>query len=127
MTAEVVVMNKEAIALAADSAVSIGQKGEKVFTSANKLFCLSKYHPVGIMLYGTASLLGVPWETIIKVYRSKLGNDEFSTLKKYADNFISFIMSDNILFPDSEQKAYFGKAVFSYFYNNIKKQILTKN
>ena len=35
MTAEVAVMNKLAVALAADSAVSIGSK--KVYNSANKL------------------------------------------------------------------------------------------
>jgi len=41
MTAEIAVMNKEAIALVADSAVTMGQEGEweqKVFTSVNKLF-----------------------------------------------------------------------------------------
>lgn len=42
MTSEVVIMNKEAIALAADSAVAgkFGETEEKIFTSANKLFNL---------------------------------------------------------------------------------------
>ncbi len=53
MTAEIAIMNKEAIALASDSAVtSIQENGQKIFTSANKLFSLSKYHPVGIMIFG---------------------------------------------------------------------------
>ena len=70
MTAEIAIMNKEAIALAADSAVTMDQeRGQKIFTSANKLFALSKYYPVGIMVYGSASFMGVPWESIIKVYR----------------------------------------------------------
>lgn len=61
MTAEIVIMNKEAIALASDSAVTMsGESGQKVFTSANKLFALSKYHPVGIMIYGGAIFMGVP-------------------------------------------------------------------
>jgi hypothetical protein len=39
MTAEIAIMNKEAIALASDSAVTmIGKPGQKIFTSANKLF-----------------------------------------------------------------------------------------
>jgi len=68
MTAEIAILNCEAIALAADSAVTmIGTSGEKIFTSANKLFTLSKYHPVGIMIYGNALFMGVPWETIIKI------------------------------------------------------------
>jgi len=41
MTAEIAIMNKEAIALAADSAVTMSTKGQrvaKIFPSANKLF-----------------------------------------------------------------------------------------
>jgi hypothetical protein len=48
MTAEIAIMNKTAVALAADSAVTIEQdKGQKIFNTVNKLFTLSKYHPVG--------------------------------------------------------------------------------
>ena len=73
MTAEIAIMNKEAIALASDSAVTmIGKADQKIFTSANKLFTLSKYHPVGIMIYGSAIFMDVPWETIIKVFRNNL-------------------------------------------------------
>ncbi len=51
MTAEIAIMNKQAIALASDSAVTMSQElGEKIKTSANKLFALSKYHPVGVMV-----------------------------------------------------------------------------
>ena len=74
MTAEVAVMNRQAIALAADSAVTFREeKEQKIFTSASKIFTLSKYQPVGVMIYGSASLMGVPWETIIKIYRDRLG------------------------------------------------------
>ena len=70
MTAEIAILNKEAIALASDSAVTImGDSSPKIFTSANKLFSLSKYQPVGIMLYQNASFMGIPWEVIIKIYR----------------------------------------------------------
>ena len=72
MVTEIAIMNKEAIAIAADSAVTLRE--QKVFTSANKIFTLSKYHPVGIMIYGSANFMEVPWETIIKIYRSKLGS-----------------------------------------------------
>jgi hypothetical protein len=68
----------------------------KIFPSANKIFTLSKYHPVGIMIYGAASFMGVPWETIIKIYQSKLCRTSFSELEGYAKDFINFI--------DKEQK-----------------------
>ncbi len=121
MTAEIAVMNKEAIALAADSAVTM--TAEKIFTSANKLFTLSKYHPVGIMVYGSAIFMGVPWETIIKVYRDNLGKKKFSTLKEYANSFIDFLDNGNPLFPDSVQKEYLRISIHGYFDLIIKKQI----
>jgi len=117
MTAEIVIMNKQAIALASDSAVTMTHEmGEKIKTSANKLFALSKYHPVGIMIYNNADLMGIPWETIIKIYRNKLGTKEFDSLKEYSNDFIEFLDNDNSLFSDSIQKEYLRFAVYAYFY-----------
>ncbi len=117
MTAEIVIMNKTAVALATDSAVTIEQiEDRKVYNSANKLFTLSKYHPVGIMLYGGADFMGIPWESIIKIYRSELGTHKFNALEEYADNFIDFLGNGNPLFLDSEQEEYLRGTIFSYFY-----------
>ncbi len=126
MTAEIAIMNKEAIAIAADSAVTLREeKDQKIFTSANKIFSLSKFHPVGVMVYGSANFMGVPWETIIKIYRSKLGKKWFDTLKEYADDFIDFFGGGNQLFPESEQEKYFKEHVYGYFYH-IRKDIEQK-
>jgi uncharacterized protein (UPF0305 family) len=84
MTAEVVLMNKQAVAMAADSAGTIGMK---TLNSNNKLFMLSKRHPVGIMIYGSAEIMGYPWETIIKMYRKLLGQKRFLTLKDQVEHF----------------------------------------
>lgn len=66
MTAEIAILNRMGVALAADSAVSIGSSG-KVYNSANKLFALSKKHPVAIMIHGNAHFMSLPWEVIILV------------------------------------------------------------
>lgn len=55
MTAEIAIMNKSAIALAADSAATIGISTEngtrrKIYNTSNKLFTLSKYAPVGLRI-----------------------------------------------------------------------------
>lgn len=122
-------MNKEAVALATDSAATMravkGEKLEKIFTSANKLFALSKYHPVGIMVYGDATFMGVPWETIIKVYREKLGTTKFSSLNKYARNFIEFLDNGNPLFPKSIQDEYTTDYI-GFHFSLIKEGILEK-
>lgn len=107
-------MNKEAIALAADSAVTTFSE-QKIFTSANKLFSLSKYHPVGIMIYGNATFMGIPWETLVKMFRKEIGITEFDTLNEYAQKFIEFLTSDNILIPENEQKNYIQYSIYSYF------------
>lgn len=53
MTAEIAILNKDAIALAADSAVTIsaGDKEEKTYDSADKLFELCRHNPIGVMIY----------------------------------------------------------------------------
>ena len=127
MTAEIAIMNKEAIAIASDSAVTLREeKGQKIFTSANKIFALSKLHPVGVMVYGSAIFMGVPWETIIKIYRSKLGETKFDTLKEYACDFIDFLSKENQLFPESMQEMYLRGNVYGYLYHistDIKKDV----
>jgi len=115
MTAEIAILNKEAIALAADSAVTVEtDRGQKIFTSANKLFALSKFHPVGVMVYGSANFMGIPWDIIIKSYRKKLGIKKFNKLNQYAKNLISFLNS-NALFSKKQQDIYFLRCIYSYF------------
>lgn len=130
MTAEIAIMNKTAVALAADSAVTIEQdKGNKIFNTVNKLFALSKYQPVGIMIYGGANFMDVPWESIIKIYRAKLGKEKFSTLKEYADNFLAFLTENTTLFPESEQEKHFSRTIAWYFVdikNEIDEEVKTK-
>ena len=116
MTAEVAIMNKEAIALAADSAVTFQEEmGQKIFTSASKIFTLSKYQPVGVMIYGNASFMGVPWETIIKVYRNDLEQKTFKTIGEYAQNFLSFVAENKLLFSEDTQNQYVESSIYSYF------------
>jgi len=113
MTAEIGILNKEAVA--ADSAVTVSDiGGQKIFSSANKLFALSKYHPVGVMVFGRASFMGVPWETLIKLYRSRLGKKSFPTLQQYAQDLISFLETERSLSPEAEQRRYVHHTLVSY-------------
>jgi hypothetical protein len=123
MTAEIAVMNKSAVALAADSAVTIGSdRGQKIFNTVNKLFTLSKYQPVAVMVYGNAQIMGVPWETIIKIYRKKIGRRRFAHLEDYANDFLHFLRGNRSLFSKPDQQDYFEMLV-SAFYQRINKDI----
>ncbi|AFM27409.1 hypothetical protein [Desulfomonile tiedjei] len=112
MTAEIVIMNKSAVALAADSAVT---SGSKIYSSVNKLFALSKTQPVGVMFYNYADFLGVPWESIIKIYRDIAINESFATLKEYFDHFLLYLRNAEDLFNRQQQQDYVDSAVRSYF------------
>lgn len=123
MTAELIIMNKNGIALAADSAVTIGGlETTKIFPSANKLFALSKMHPVGVMIYQNAEFMGVPWETIIKMYRKEIGNEKYDTLEEYADSLLKFLVGANTikLIPINVQEAYMYGCINSYLESVIK-------
>ena len=104
-------MNRMGIALAADSVVSIYDNGvqRKRHDSVVKLFMMSERHPVGIMVYNNASLLGIPWETIIKLFRRNLENRSFQTLEEYGQELIQYLMNSENLFPVGVQQKYFQK------------------
>jgi len=115
MTAEVAIANKQAVALAADSAVSIGPSADKIYSSALKIFQLVEGAPVGVMVSGAAEFLGIPWETIIKAYRQKTRRDQFPKLIDYRNNFLEFISTNDQLFPKDLQNRYVEKLITSYF------------
>lgn len=107
MTAQIAILNKSAIALATDSAVTIdGSLNRKTYNTVNKLFTLSKYAPVGIMFYGNAEFMNVPWETIVKTYRNRLATKRFPVLDDYTTHFLDFLRAASDLFPPEQQRRY---------------------
>jgi hypothetical protein len=102
MTAELGLLNKSNVILAADSAVTIGAHN-KVFNTANKLFPLSNFEPVGIMIYNNSEWMGIPLEIIIKSYTKQLNDTSFSTLEEYRNDFIKFIKLNFKKFFNDEQ------------------------
>ena len=104
MTAEVAILNRQAVAMAADSAVTVsGPGGPKIFNTVNKLFALSKYHPVGIMIYSSAEIMNTPVETVIKNYRRELNDKYFDTIDDYCKSFISYLTDNISIFPNESR------------------------
>jgi hypothetical protein len=92
MTAIVGVLNSQGIAIAADSAVTVsGNNVKKVYNRSNKIFTLSKFHPVGISIYNRADYMGMPLETLIKMYRKQLKDKSFGTVAEYKNDFLAFL------------------------------------
>lgn len=125
MTAEIVLMNRSAIALAADTAFTAQSLFEdtteqRIYTTASKLFMLSKFNPVGIMIYGNADLMRVPWEVIIKLYRNRLYGTRFATVREYALDLIDFLEA---YFLNLEQEKHFKTNLTSYFREVLLREI----
>ena len=123
MTAEVAIMNQHALVFAADSATTVthwirGDKEIRYFKGANKLFQLSNLHPVGMMIFGSASLHAVPWEIIVKDFRKQLANDSSESLPGYADRFFEFVENHGVLFPnDLRQQLFADNVMMAAFLN----------
>lgn len=116
MSAGICVMNRNAIAMAADSAVTIGDHAA-IHNSANKLFSLSRIAPVGVIIYADATLMEIPVEIIVKEYKKNLGDKTFGTLKEYVDDFLAFLENNRNLFRfDLNEKSF----VLQLFFNLMK-------
>lgn len=106
--------------MAADSAVTVtGGNKKKIYNTANKLFTLSKYHPVGIMIYSNSTFMSTPWEIIIKLYRKNLGDKSFDTVEEYKNDFIEFIKKNN--YYTSEDAQMLNLKQFMYWQLTVRK------
>lgn len=118
MSAGICIMNKNAIALAADSAVTIGNH-LTVHNSANKLFALSKTEPVGVIIYSNAELMGVPVEIMLKQYKKAIGNRSFDTLEQYVQDFFSFLLQQSKLFHFNNNEASYVQDIYKDLLNGL--------
>lgn len=118
MSAGICVMNRNAVALAADSAATIGQHAA-IRNSANKLFSLSRYAPVGVIIYANADLMRIPVEIIIKEYKNQLGQKPYLTLEEYVTDFLEYIEKNAALFHFSENEENYVQSVCENLLNGM--------
>jgi hypothetical protein len=131
MTAEIAILNTHGVAIAADSAITLrfGENEQKIYNSANKVFALSKYNPVGIMIYNNASFMDIEWEILVKEYRRLLGKKTYKTLFEYAKHFIQFVREFKLIDKEQEKKFLisFSFGFFSYlkeiFLDNMEREL----
>ena len=120
MTCEVLVMNRLGLVLAADSAITFTSKDEAGVTTsfsagANKIFQLSNHEPVGVMIFNNAGLQNIPWEIIIKSFRSHLGENKYDSMDEYAAALHDFIVANKSLFPEEHKDNHLKKLASNSF------------
>jgi hypothetical protein len=112
MTAEVAIVNPFAVALAADSAVTINtSNGEtKIFNSVEKLFRISESQPIALMVYGNGNFADIGWELMAKQFRSDNADVIFEKVEDCAHAFLSFLKNrTDIVSLESRAIYAFGK------------------
>jgi hypothetical protein len=97
-------MNMNALVLAADSAATVaewvgGKFERRYFKGTNKIFQLSNHQPVGAMIYGDADLEGMPWELLIKNFRSTSVHRVSRRLKSTSTDSSNTSRTIAIVFP----------------------------
>lgn len=113
MTSQVAVMNRNGIALASDSAATFG-RGQKIYHAAEKLFQISAFPPVGLMLSGAAEIMDMPWETLIKTHVRATAGAGHPHLAHYAEAFLR-AAAQPALFPAALQADWFRATVRRYW------------
>ena len=116
MTSEVLILNKRAVVLGADSAVTTsGGEHPRYSKSANKIFELSKKGSVAAAIYSNASIDFVPWELVLKMFRNQLGGGTFPRLMEYSSALLAYLNKNDVLFPknlrDETAQRHFDDAV----------------
>ncbi len=91
VTAEVVILNRNGVAIAADSAATLSGIRPKTYNTANKLFALSARQPVAVMVYASSTFGAIPWETIIKTYRDYRRAEPLPTIRAYAEDLVTYL------------------------------------
>ena len=116
MTSEICLMNRLSIVLAADSATTVSywngmEREERYFKGANKIFQLSDFHPVGVMIYDAADIMGVPWEVVIKGFRVSISDKSFNDVEGYANEFVHYVDENYSFIPVDVRNKLFSEYI----------------
>jgi hypothetical protein len=113
MSSAIIFINKLGVAVAADSAITIGDK-EAIFNTAQKIFPIGKKDQAHILVitFANAMFMGVPIELILKSYSNKIEESGFkkNSIEEYMFDFIKFVEAQKDLFN-------FKTNEYSYLYS----------
>ena len=132
MSSGICILNKNGVAMAADSAGTLSGHAA-IYNSVNKLFSISKVLPVGVIIYQNIDYMGIPMEILIKEYKEKEGSKKLDSLNEYLNDFCNYVSQNRELFRlKQNEKLYVFERISSYIkeiheiINDIKQQTIDK-
>ena len=115
MTAEICILNREAVAMVSDSAATVelttpDGKIYEYFPTVDKIFKVgSDVHTIGVMIYQSPTIMEVPWETLIKLWGDTLEDRPLPRLSDYADSLLAFVRSHSVIKAADQQEHHFAR------------------
>lgn len=115
VTSEVLMLNKDAVVIAADSAVTTGRAPHPRYSkAANKIFDVCSHGNVALTIYGSADIDRVPWELVAKLFRAAdAASPQRPKLVDYLPALISYLQSNPVVFPQSVRGEALERRLFS--------------
>jgi hypothetical protein len=105
MTAEIAIVNRAAVTLAADSAVTLSVRGaRKIYSSTDKIFELSEKDPIGLMIYNNLEFMGAPLDVLVKHFRTSPHCCTFDEMQAASDAFFQYLMKEWMPSEEMQQR-----------------------
>ncbi len=92
MTAQLILANGYGVAIASDSAVTMG--GTRTYETAEKIHPLDDPHRLAVLHCGSVLLLGMPVGVLIDQWKASLGS-RLQSVEGYRDSFLIWL-GDNL-------------------------------
>jgi hypothetical protein len=126
MSSAIIFINKLGVAVAADSAATVGERAA-IFNTAQKIFPIGRTDKAQVLaiIVGNPMFMGVPIELIFKKYSKFIEDHSFSknTIEDYITDFIRFVEEHqyDFAFKDSENKYMYRLVVgiFDEMFENL--------
>lgn len=103
MTSQIVLMNGFGVALASDSAMTVGGR-TRTYETAEKIIPLPEPHRMAVMISGNSRIGNLPYSLLLGEWTRQLGPKALRSSKSYYEHFIDWLESSSqLLAEDTEQ------------------------
>jgi hypothetical protein len=103
MTSQIVLMNGFGVALASDSAMTVGAR-TRTYETAEKIIPLPEPHRLAAMIAGNSRIGNLPYSLLLGEWTRQLGSKALRSVRSYHENFIDWLQSNSqLLAEDTEE------------------------
>jgi len=102
MTTQILLGNGYGLALATDSAVTVG--GRRTYETSEKMILLGEGHPVAVLVSGAVTQFSLPVQVLVSEWAKTLRGGQLRKVVDYRENFMSWLRDNVHEFPEPETR-----------------------